>query len=345
MTECWGSKEVCVQGWERAGSGTWSVSNWVRALICLCSCSASSLRARQVLANLESYKVCRDGWRKKVEQNRLHPEENMEYQSFLPKDEVPDFVLEDTAEKKVPEKRERRNFRGRLPPIAKTDLDLLAKERTSAGTRIVLPPIGKSWAERGPEKIEREREEVKLPVLQNHQGTPQSDTLSSRLSARSPCLGPGMLGSLQAPAALQQVPRVLCSVLPSIGNSWAQRGPERKERERGELKLPALKGQQRTPQVRPMARWVRKHRAMERESYESPQHELHVPLFPMQEKQQRTVPRWPRRLPPLTSTMLETDQLQAGKVSCKKGSEEIPYQFPKIEKRKTLLPPLDMKSP
>ncbi|OXB77336.1 UNVERIFIED_CONTAM: hypothetical protein H355_002328 [Colinus virginianus] len=101
------------------------------------STNALSLRVREVLANLKSYKVCRDGWRKKVEQNWLHPEENKEYQSFLPKDEVPDFVLEDTAEKKVPEQRERRNFPVRLPPIVTSEHDLLAKERTSAGTRIV----------------------------------------------------------------------------------------------------------------------------------------------------------------------------------------------------------------
>ncbi|OXB60743.1 hypothetical protein ASZ78_006106 [Callipepla squamata] len=139
-------------------------------------------------------------------------------------------------------------------------------------------------------------------------GTCQSDTLSSRLSVRSPCLGPGMLGSLQAPAALQQAPRVLCSVLPPIGKSWAQRGPERKERER-EVRFPVLKGWKGTPQ----------------------------------EKQHCTVPRMQQHFPPLRSKMQGTEKPQAGKVSCKKTNEEkITCLPPKVEKGRTLLPPLEI---
>ncbi|XP_048823908.1 uncharacterized protein LOC125703455 isoform X8 [Lagopus muta] len=47
-----------------------------------------TLRAKQVLGTLASYKVCREGWRKKVEQNRLLPTRPMEYLSFVKKLEL-----------------------------------------------------------------------------------------------------------------------------------------------------------------------------------------------------------------------------------------------------------------
>ncbi|XP_019477952.1 uncharacterized protein LOC109370845 [Meleagris gallopavo] len=47
--------------------------------------NVQSLRAKQVLGTLESYKVCREGWRKKVEQNRLLPPKPKEYLSFVKK--------------------------------------------------------------------------------------------------------------------------------------------------------------------------------------------------------------------------------------------------------------------
>ncbi|POI20649.1 hypothetical protein CIB84_015606 [Bambusicola thoracicus] len=50
--------------------------------------SAQSLRARQVLETLESYKVCREGWRKKVDQNRLLPARPTEHLCFVKKMEL-----------------------------------------------------------------------------------------------------------------------------------------------------------------------------------------------------------------------------------------------------------------
>ncbi|XP_052547894.1 uncharacterized protein LOC128085046 isoform X2 [Tympanuchus pallidicinctus] len=47
-----------------------------------------TLRAKQVLGTLESYKVCREGWRKKVEQNWFLPARPMEYVSFVKKLEL-----------------------------------------------------------------------------------------------------------------------------------------------------------------------------------------------------------------------------------------------------------------
>lgn len=39
--------------------------------VCPCCCSVRSLWAKQVLANLETYTMCCEEWRKRVEQNRL----------------------------------------------------------------------------------------------------------------------------------------------------------------------------------------------------------------------------------------------------------------------------------
>ncbi|OXB77337.1 UNVERIFIED_CONTAM: hypothetical protein H355_002329 [Colinus virginianus] len=44
---------------------------------------APSIRSGHVLAILDSYKVCRDGWRKKVEENWLLRDRSKEYLSVL----------------------------------------------------------------------------------------------------------------------------------------------------------------------------------------------------------------------------------------------------------------------
>ncbi|XP_040545216.1 uncharacterized protein LOC419500 isoform X2 [Gallus gallus] len=86
--------------------------------------------------------------------------------SFLPKDEVPEFLLADLAEQQ--EAQERQFLRGHFPPLRTSDLDLLAEEETAEVSVSVLPPMGKSWAQ---SRLEIEREGVvRLPPLRARLG-------------------------------------------------------------------------------------------------------------------------------------------------------------------------------